>query len=177
MNTPIGTIEIHKDGITNLKTDTVVNAANQYLQQGGGVCGAIFRAAGSAQLQAACDRIGQCPTGSAVITPAFNMKENKYIIHAVGPVYNGGRRGEAEQLYSCYQKSLALAKEYGCHSIGFPLISAGIYGYPLEEAWTVAISACRDWMNENPDYELQIVFVNTDDEKVAMGKEIMNSLC
>ena len=176
MNTLIGTIEIHKNGITNLKTDAVVNAANSRLQEGGGVCGAIFNAAGSAQLQAACNRIGHCPTGSAVITPAFNMKDNKYIIHAVGPIYNGGNRGEAERLYSCYQKSLELAKENNCHSIGFPLISAGIFGYPLKEAWEVAIRACRDWLNGNPDYELHIVFVNTDDEKVAVGKSILKQV-
>ena len=173
LNNTNSTIEIHKNGITNLKTDAVVNAANQYLQQGGGVCGAIFKAAGSARLQAACDRIGHCATGSAVITPAFNMKYNKYIIHAVGPRYSDGHSGEAEQLYSCYQKSLELAEENGCRSIGFPLISAGIFGYPLEEAWEIAITACRDWLNENPDYEIQIVFVNTDDEKVDAGKAML----
>ena len=176
MNTPIGKIEIHKNGITNLKTDAVVNAANQYLQQGGGVCGAIFKAAGSARLQAACDRIGHCATGSAVITPAFNMKYNKYIIHAVGPRYSDGHSGEAEQLYSCYQESLELAKKNGCRSIGFPLISAGIFGYPLEEAWEIAITACRNWLNENPDYKIQIVFVNTDDEKVAAGKAVLKKI-
>ena len=176
MNTPIGKIEIHKNGITNLKTDAVVNAANQYLQQGGGVCGAIFKAAGSARLQAACDRIGHCATGSAVITPAFNMKYNKYIIHAVGPRYSDGHSGEAEQLYSCYRESLELAKKNGCRSIGFPLISAGIFGYPLEEAWEIAITACRNWLNENPDYKIQIVFVNTDDEKVAAGKAVLKKI-
>ncbi len=170
------TIEIHKNGITNLKTDAVVNAANQYLQQGGGVCGAIFRAAGSAQLQAVCDRIGHCATGSAIITPAFNMKYNKYIIHAVGPRYSDGHSGEAEQLYSCYQKSLELAKENGCRSIGFPLISAGIFGYPLEDAWEIAIRACQDWLYENPDYELKIVFVNTDDDKVATGRAVLKKI-
>ena len=166
-------IEIHKNGITNLKTDAVVNAANTHLQEGSGVCGAIFKAAGSARLQAACDKIGHCQTGSAVITPAFNMTNNKYIIHAVGPVYSGGNRGEAEKLYSCYQKSLELAKENGCRSIGFPLISAGIYGYPLQEAWEIAITACMDWLNEHPDDKIQIVFVNTDEEKVAAGKAIL----
>ena len=89
-----GTIEIHKNDITKLKTDAVVNAANSGLRAGGGVCGAIFRAVGTIQLQEACDKIGYCPTGSAVITPAFGMKNNKYIIHAVGPRYDDGNGGE-----------------------------------------------------------------------------------
>ena len=109
--TMAGTIEIHKNDITKLKTDAVVNAANSGLRAGGGVCGAIFRAAGVDQLQAACDKIGHCPTGGAVITPSFGMKNNKYIIHAVGPRYDDGNRGEAKELYSSYQESLKLAKQ------------------------------------------------------------------
>ena len=141
MKSSIGTIEIHKNDITKLNTDAVVNAANSGLQAGGGVCGAIFRAAGYEQLQDACDKIGHCRTGSAVITPAFNMKNNKYIIHAVGPCYFDGHSNEPEQLYSCYQASLELAKEKRCRSIGFPLISSGIFGYPMEEAWRIALAA------------------------------------
>lgn len=173
---PVGSIEIHKNDITRLKTDAVVNAANSSLLQGGGVCGAIFRAAGPAQLQAACNRIGHCPTGSAVITPAFNMTGNKYIIHAVGPRYSDGRSGEAEQLYSCYQKSLEVAKENGCHSIGFPLISAGIFGYPMEEAWRIALTACKDFLEANAGYEMKIVFVNRDDDTLDIGKTILSQL-
>ena len=173
---PVGSIEIHKNDITKLKTDAVVNAANSSLLQGGGVCGAIFKAAGPAHLQAACDKIGHCRTGSAVITPAFNMTDNKYIIHAVGPRYSDGRSGEAEQLYSCYQKSLELAKEYGCHSIGFPLISAGIFGYPMEEAWRIALTACKDFLEANPDYALNIVFVNRDDDTISIGKTNLSQL-
>lgn len=173
-----GTIEIHKNDITRLKTDAVVNAANSGLQVGGGVCGAIFRAAGADRLQAACDRIGHCPTGSAVITPAFGMKNNKYIIHAVGPVYSGGRNGEEKDLYSCYRESLKLAKEYGCGSVGFPLISSGIYGYPVKEAWETALKACRDFLEEHSDYQLNIVFVNRDDEVLRIGRTVLGqALC
>ena len=168
-----GTIEIHKNDITKLKTDAVVNAANSGLRAVGGVCGAIFRAAGVAQLQAACDKIGHCPTGGAVITPSFGMKNNKYIIHAVGPVYNGGNCGEKNELYSCYQESLKLAKQYGCRSIGFPLISSGIFGYPVKEAWEIALSACKDFLVAHSDYNLNIVFVNRDDDVLRIGRTML----
>ena len=171
-----GTIEIHKNDITKLKTDAVVNAANSGLRAGGGVCGAIFRAAGVDQLQAACNKIGHCPTGGAVITPSFGMKNNKYIIHAVGPRYTDGKHGEKEELYNCYQASLQLAKDNGCHSIGFPLISAGIFGYPLQEAWEVAITACRDFLEKNADYDLKIVFVNPDEENLSVGKAVLKAV-
>ena len=170
-----GSIEIHKNGITHLKTDAVVNAANSGLCQGGGVCGAIFKAAGEDLLKKACDQYDHCPSGSAVITPAFNMKNNKYIIHAVGPRYTDGRHGEKEELYSCYHASLQLAMENGCHSIGFPLISAGIFGYPLEEAWKVAIDSCADFLRENADYRLKIIFVNPNEETLAVGKSILKA--
>ena len=173
---PAGSIEIHRNDITRLKTDAVVNAANSGLQMGGGVCGAIFRAAGPEPLQAACDAIGHCHTGSAVITPAFGMKDNKYIIHAVGPRYNGGRSGEAEKLAGCYKAALKLAKDNGCTSIGFPLISAGIFGYPMEEAWRVALEACDEFLKENPDYPLNIVFVNRDEATLAVGKRILKEI-
>lgn len=168
-----GTIEIHKNDITKQKTDAVVNAANSGLRAGGGVCGAIFRAAGAIQLQEACDKIGYCPTGSAVITPAFGMKNNKYIIHTVGPRYDDGNGGEAKELYSCYQESLKLAKQYGCRSIGFPLISSGIYGYPIKEAWEIALTACDDFLKAHSDYNLNIVFVNRDDDVLRVGRTIL----
>ena len=171
-----GTIEIHKNGITHLNTDAVVNAANSGLRQGKGVCGAIFKAAGEEQLKKACDHYGHCPSGSAVITPAFNMKNNKYIIHAVGPRYTDGKHGEKVELYNCYQASLQLAKDNGCHSIGFPLISAGIFGYPLQEAWEVAITACRDFLEKNADYDLKIVFVNPDEENLSVGKAVLKAV-
>ncbi len=103
-------IEIVKKGITKLDVDVIVNAANQHLQAGDGVCGAVFQDAGYSELQKACNDIGFCPTGSAVITPGFNLKA-KYIIHAVGPRWKGGTADEPGKLYSCYKRSLELAKE------------------------------------------------------------------
>ena len=154
--------------ITMMKTDCIVNAANSQLLMGGGVCGAIFRAAGARELQEACDKIGGCPTGQAVITPAFALR-TKYVVHAVGPIWRGGSHGEAEHLYSCYKSSLDRARENGCHSIAFPLISSGIFGYPKEEAWAQAVKACRDWISENPDYEMDVVFTVLDQRTKDMG--------
>ena len=150
-------VEIKKISVTELDTDAVVNAANEYLAAGGGVCGAIFRSAGYGELQKACDAIGHCDTGSAVITPGFNLKA-KYIIHAVGPVWRGGKQSEPELLRSAYRNSLKLAVENNCRSIGFPLISSGIYGYPEKEAWREALSACKSFLDENPEVHIDIVF-------------------
>ena len=119
---------VHAD-ITTLHVDAIVNAANERLLMGGGVCGAIFSAAGPARLQEACDNIGHCDTGSAVATPGFGLVA-RYVIHAVGPVWRGGGHGEKDLLASCYTSSLDVARDLGCTSIAFPLISAGIYGYP-----------------------------------------------
>lgn len=166
-------IRILKSDITVLETDAIVNAANEGLWAGGGVCGAIFRAAGHAELQEACSKIGHCDTGSAVITPGFRLKA-KYIIHAVGPVWHGGNYHEAELLYNAYRNSLALASEHGCKSIAFPLISAGIFGYPLEEAWRVALSACRDYQKNNPKKPMDIVFAILLDEILEAGEEILS---
>lgn len=165
-------IEIKKIGITDLTTDAIVNAANDGLWAGGGVCGAIFRAAGSAKLTEACRKIGGCPTGSAVITPGFNLAA-KYIVHAVGPVWRGGDSGEPEQLYGAYRSSLEVAMENGCHSIGFPLISAGIFGYPKDQAWERAIAACRDFIAAHPDYEMDIVFAVLDDRILQIGQKVL----
>lgn len=118
-------IEIIKISITKLKTDAIVNAANEGLGAGGGVCGAIFREAGPQKLTVACSAIGGCKTGHAAITEGFDLHA-KYIIHAVGPIWNGGGNGEPELLYSAYKSALNVAKDNDCHSIGFPLISAGI---------------------------------------------------
>lgn len=169
-------VEIKKIGITNLKADAVVNAANEGLWAGGGVCGAIFRDAGHDKLQAACNAIGHCDTGSAVITPGFDLPA-KYIIHAVGPVWYGGERNEPRLLYGAYYRSLELAVENGCHSIGFPLISAGIFGYPLDKAWRKAIQAVKDFFEKNPDADLKVIFAVLDDRIMTAGenaiKEIM----
>ncbi|HCK87688.1 MAG TPA: hypothetical protein DHW39_02650 [Erysipelotrichaceae bacterium] len=163
-------IRIEKISITDAGTDCIVNAANSELVGGSGVCGAIFNAAGWDQLQKACDAIGHCDTGSAVITPAFKLNA-KYIIHAVGPVWHGGHRHEPQLLYSCYQASLKLAEENGCHSIAFPLISAGIYGYPKDQAWRKALQACNDYLEKHPDSDLDIVFAVLDPVILQMGKD------
>lgn len=127
--------------ITTLDVDSIVNAANSSLLGGGGVDGAIHKVAGH-QLLEACRRLGGCETGEAKITPGFNLSA-RYVIHTVGPVWNGGQHGEAELLANCYRNSLQLAEENGVKSIAFPSISTGIYGYPIEEAAKVAIETVK----------------------------------
>ena len=124
--------------ITTLAVDAIVNAANERLLGGGGVDGAIHRAAGPALL-AACRAIGGCPTGEARITPGFRLPV-RMVIHTVGPVWQGGGRGEAELLESCYRNSLALAVEHGAATVAFPAISTGVYGYPLAAATRIAVA-------------------------------------
>lgn len=137
-----------QNDITKMETDAIVNAANRQLRMGGGVCGAIFRAAGVEKLQAACNGLGPIETGQAVITDGFHLPA-KYIIHTAGPIYQGGTHGEEALLRACYMNSLQLAKEHGCKSIAFPLISSGIYGYPKEEALRVAEEAIGDFLTSN----------------------------
>ena len=139
--------EIQND-ITKMEVDAIVNAANTDLMMGGGVCGAIFDAAGAAELQAACDELSPIQTGEAVITDAFALPA-KYIIHTAGPVYRDGKQGEEARLRSCYTNSLDLAHTNGCRSVAFPLISSGIYGYPKEDALSVAKSAISGWLENN----------------------------
>lgn len=168
-------ITIKKVGITDLNVDCIVNAANTSLLQGGGVCGAIFKAAGSWNLQRACDKYGFCATGSAVITPGFKLKA-KYVIHAVGPMWQGGNKGEKQQLYDCYQASMKLAQENDCHSIAFPLISSGIYGYPKDEAWRIALMSVSAYLKNHPDYDPDVIFAVLDDRMYDMGCSILESL-
>lgn len=167
-------IEVKQIDITELNADAIVNAANSQLQEGGGVCGAIFRKAGSMELTNACSEIGHCETGNAVITPGFDLPA-KYIIHAVGPIWSGGDDHEAELLYNAYKHSLILAKDNDCHSIAFPLISSGIYGYPKNEAWEIAIQSCMDFINDNPNYPINIVFAVLSNESKQLGKNIIKS--
>ena len=171
----MSSLSIQKISITKLEVDAIVNAANSGLMMGGGVCGAIFREAGAAKLQAACLKIGGCKTGDAVITPGFDLPA-KHVIHAVGPVWYGGGRGEPELLYSAYKRSLEVAKENGLHSIAFPLISAGIYGYPREQAWERALTACKDFIDANNGYEINIIFAVIDDDIMADGRKKMAEL-
>jgi len=138
-------LEVLEGDITKIKADAIVNAANTELGMGGGVCGAIFRAAGVSELSEACHAIGRCPTGSAVITPAFGIATAKFIIHAVGPVYNRYPAGEARKLLrSAYRSAIQLAKRNRCESIAIPAISTGIYGYPLDEACKEAAAVCAE---------------------------------
>ena len=163
----MSSIKIKKISITDVIADAVVNAANEYLQAGDGVCGIIFNAAGYAQLQTVCNEIGGCKPGDAVITPGFNL--SKYIIHAVGPRYIDGKHKEPQLLYSCYRKSLDLARDNGCNSIAFPLISAGIFGYPVDKAFRKALQACEDWFKDNRDYDLEIIFTIPENDKYDIG--------
>ncbi|MDR2353729.1 MAG: macro domain-containing protein [Deltaproteobacteria bacterium] len=145
--------KIDKD-ITLLQVDAIVNAANDQLSAGGGVCGAIFRGAGK-DLHAACREIGYCPTGEAVITFGYNLKA-KYIIHAVGPIWRGGESQEKKLLTGAYRSSLELAVAHDCKSIAFPLISSGIYGYPKSEAFNVAVLTIGEFLVEKADLEVYL---------------------
>jgi O-acetyl-ADP-ribose deacetylase (regulator of RNase III) len=134
-------IEVFHGDITTLALGAIVNAANRSLLGGGGVDGAIHRAAGP-ELLAACRALGGCPTGEARITPGFRLPA-RWVIHTVGPVWHGGARGEPALLAACYRNSLALAEAEGCASIAFPAISCGVYGYPLEAAASIAVAELR----------------------------------
>lgn len=146
---------IAEGDITRLDVDVVVNAANDRLAPGGGVCGAIHRAAGP-ELAEACRRIGGCPTGEARLTPGFKLQA-KYVIHAVGPVWNGGQANEDALLASAYRHSLELAREHGAASIAFPAISTGIYGFPLARATGIAVKTVADFLRAN-DAPARVVF-------------------
>ena len=138
-------VEVVEGDITKVACDAIVNAANTELRAGAGVCGAIFRAAGAEKLAAACRAIGGCPTGSAVITPAFGITTAKHIIHAVGPVYASYAPEEARRLLrSAYASAIRLAHQNGCASVAFPAIGTGIYGYPLQEACREAADVCSE---------------------------------
>lgn len=137
------TIEPVLGDITTLDVDAVVNAANRRLAGGGGVDGAIHRAAGAAELRQACAALGGCETGDAKATPGFGLAA-RWIIHTVGPVWSGGNAGEAGLLASCYRRSIEVALELGATSVAFPAISTGIYGYPPEQAAAVAVATLND---------------------------------
>ncbi len=166
---------LHRGDITKMAVDAVVNAANSRLAGGGGVDGAIHRAAGWEELQAACRKIGGCPTGEARITPGFRLPA-KYIIHAVGPVWQGGTKNEEQLLYSAYQYSLKLACEHQVKTIAFPCISTGIYGFPKRLAAQTALKAIEDFIcNKMPkDCLLETIYIVVfDDENEQIYLELM----
>ncbi len=140
---------VRQGDITEFEGDAIVNAANTELKAGTGVCGAIFKAAGFDELTKACSEIGGCNFGDAVVTPGFNLPAH-YIIHAAGPVYGQHNGSEPDLLRSCYQQSLQVAHTNCFESIAFPLISTGAYGYPKEDAISIAIAAIREFYRDNP---------------------------
>jgi O-acetyl-ADP-ribose deacetylase (regulator of RNase III) len=163
---------IVRQDITNMQVDAIVNAANTQLAMGGGVCGAIFRAAGASELQEACDKLAPIQTGDAVITPGFRLPA-RYIIHTAGPVYRDGKSGEAEQLRASYLNSLKRAVENQCESIAFPLISSGIYGYPKGEALQVASSAIQDFLS---DHDLEVYLAVFDKASFVISEKLLGEV-
>jgi Predicted phosphatase homologous to the C-terminal domain of histone macroH2A1 len=163
--------------ITKIEVDAIVNAANSSLLGGGGVDGAIHRAGGSAILEE-CRKIiakqGSCKTSEAVITTGGKLPA-KYVIHTVGPVWNGGFKGEPQKLASCYKNSLDLAVEYSCKTVAFPNISTGVYGYPKEKAAAIAADEVIKYLSSNKSIE-QVIFVFFDEESKRIFDHILGSM-
>ena len=165
-------IDIRKCDITGLKVDAIVNAANNSLLGGGGVDGAIHRAAGP-RLLAECRTLNGCRTGEAKITKGYDLPA-RYVIHTVGPVYSGSSE-DPKLLASCYRNSLDLAKENDVHSIAFPAISTGVYGYPIREATEIAVGTVRDWIKTN-GYDISVIFSCFSDRDLDIYSKVMEEM-
>lgn len=163
-------IELYKGDITKIKVDAIVNAANNSLLGGGGVDGAIHRAAGP-ELLAYNRKLGGCATGEAKISPGFRLP-SKYIIHSVGPIWQGGTANEDQLLANCYQNSLKLAVENQIKTIAFPAISTGVYGFPLDRATEIAIRTVKGFLRDNDAIE-KVVFVCFDDNTYEVYKRLL----
>lgn len=163
-------IRLFRGDITTLKVDAVVNAANTSLLGGGGVDGAIHRAAGK-ELLAECRTLNGCATGDAKITKGYNLPA-KFVIHTVGPVWHGGKSGEPEKLASCYRRSLQLAVENGIKTIAFPNISTGVYGYPKKEAAKIATQTVTSFLENNNEIN-QVIFCIFDNENFEYYRELL----
>lgn len=159
--------------ITTLKVDAIVNAANSSLLGGGGVDGAIHRAAGP-QLLAACRNLHGCPTGQAKITPAFDLPM-QWIIHTVGPVWHGGQQNEAQRLASCYQACLTLAEQHAIHQLAFPCISTGVYGYPAQQAAEIAVHTVSQWLQQT-HVNIEVMFCCFDATSLAIYQDLLAGL-
>lgn len=163
-------IQLHKGDITTLQVDAIVNAANKTLLGGGGVDGAIHRAAGP-ELLSECKTLNGCETGNAKITKGYKLPA-KYVIHTVGPIYNNGANKEEEKLASCYSRSLELAVQNNVRSIAFPNISTGVYGYPKQEAAKIAINQVKCFLEVNSEIE-KVIFCVFDENNYTLYKELL----
>lgn len=166
-----GKINIVAGSVVDMHVDAIVNAANSSLLGGGGVDGAIHRAAGSGLLEE-CRKLHGCKCGEAKITGAYNIKNAKYIIHTVGPIYSGIEQ-DAELLSACYMNSLDLALLNGCSSIAFPGISTGVYGYPIDEAAKVSFDTVMTWFDKHPDTAMDVYFCCFRDRELDAYKEVV----
>lgn len=167
---PDGRIEIFQGDITTLTVDAIVNAANAALRPGGGVCGAIHRAAGP-DLAKACGRIGGCPTGESRATDGYRLAARR-VIHTVGPVWGGGDRDEEGLLASCYRTALKIAAEEGLRSIAFPAISTGVYGFPLDRATAIAVATVRRFLFDDATLERVVFAVFGAEAEAAYRREL-----
>ncbi len=164
--------QIVRNDIVNMSVDVIVNAANASLKMGGGVCGAIFKAANPAKLEHACDAIGYCATGEVVMTEGFDLPA-KAIIHAVGPVWRDGKSGEAKLLSKCYEQALKLALSKGFESIAFPLIATGIFGYPKDEALRIAIDTISKFLMQ---HDMMVYLVVYDKSAYKLSEKLFSAI-